>query len=147
MDCCTLRKFPTSVLRSSPNLERAMGIEPTTSAWKAEALPLNYARILLFIGRGDRIRTCDTLLPRQVLYQTELHPDYFFISGIPTRTRTLTNSFGGCCATNYTIDTFKGLDRNRTYSIFHMTKHNWSGPNYKTIFWRSRRDSNSCSYY
>jgi hypothetical protein len=26
-------------------LERVMGIEPTTSAWKAEVLPLNYTRI------------------------------------------------------------------------------------------------------
>lgn len=25
-------------------MERAMGIEPTTSAWKAEVLPLNYTR-------------------------------------------------------------------------------------------------------
>jgi hypothetical protein len=25
-------------------------------------------------GRGDRIRTCDFLLPKQALYQTELHP-------------------------------------------------------------------------
>jgi hypothetical protein len=25
-------------------LERVMGIEPTTSAWKAEVLPLNYTR-------------------------------------------------------------------------------------------------------
>ena len=25
-------------------MERVMGIEPTTSAWKAEVLPLNYAR-------------------------------------------------------------------------------------------------------
>ena len=28
----------------SSNLERAMGIEPTRSAWKADVLPLNYAR-------------------------------------------------------------------------------------------------------
>ena len=28
----------------SGNLERAMGIEPTRSAWKADVLPLNYAR-------------------------------------------------------------------------------------------------------
>ena len=28
-------------------LERAMGIEPTTSAWKAEVLPLNYTRRFL----------------------------------------------------------------------------------------------------
>jgi hypothetical protein len=26
-------------------MERAMGIEPTLSAWKAEVLPLNYARV------------------------------------------------------------------------------------------------------
>ncbi len=28
-------------------LERAMGIEPTSSAWKAEVLPLNYTRLVL----------------------------------------------------------------------------------------------------
>ena len=27
-------------------MERVMGIEPTTSAWKAEVLPLNYTRII-----------------------------------------------------------------------------------------------------
>ena len=26
-------------------------------------------------GRGDRIRTCDPLRPRQVRYQAALHPD------------------------------------------------------------------------
>lgn len=26
-------------------------------------------------GRGDKIRTCGHLLPKRVLYQTELHPD------------------------------------------------------------------------
>ena len=50
-----------------------MGIEPTQLAWKARALPLSYTRI--DIGRSDRIRTCDPLLPRQVLYQTELRPE------------------------------------------------------------------------
>ena len=29
-------------------MERAMGIEPTTSAWKAGVLPLNYTRVLTF---------------------------------------------------------------------------------------------------
>ena len=61
-----------------------MGIEPTTSAWKAEVLPLNYTRVHnaflidlpIFIGRSGRIRTCDPLLPRQVLYQTEPRPEY-----------------------------------------------------------------------
>ena len=28
------------------NIERAGGIEPPSSAWKAEVLPLNYARVL-----------------------------------------------------------------------------------------------------
>ena len=27
-------------------LERVMGIEPTSSAWKAEVLPLNYTRLV-----------------------------------------------------------------------------------------------------
>lgn len=57
-----------------------MGIEPTTSAWKAEVLPLNYTRnnikLKCVFGRSGRIRTCDPLLPRQVLYQTEPRPEY-----------------------------------------------------------------------
>ena len=31
-----------------PLLERVMGIEPTTSAWKAEVLPVNYTRRYFF---------------------------------------------------------------------------------------------------
>jgi hypothetical protein len=31
------------------NLERAMGIEPTSEAWEAPILPLNYARSLFLI--------------------------------------------------------------------------------------------------
>ena len=45
--------------------ERVMGIEPTYPAWKAGVLPLNYTR--MYISRGDRIRTCDPLVPNQVL--------------------------------------------------------------------------------
>ena len=54
-------------------MERVMGIEPTQLAWKARALPLSYTRIL--DGRSGRIRTCDPLVPSQVLYQTEPRPD------------------------------------------------------------------------
>ena len=36
--------YPTELLNHK--MERAMGIEPTTSAWKAEVLPLNYTRDL-----------------------------------------------------------------------------------------------------
>jgi hypothetical protein len=34
-------------------MERAMGIEPTTSAWKAEVIPLNYTRIYNWSERQD----------------------------------------------------------------------------------------------
>ena len=53
-------------------MERVMGIEPTLPAWKAGVLPLNYTRNLH--GRDDTIRTCDPLVPNQVLYQAELRP-------------------------------------------------------------------------
>ena len=43
--------------------KRVMGIEPTYPAWKAGVLPLNYTRTY----RGDRIRTCDLLVPNQAL--------------------------------------------------------------------------------
>ena len=43
--------YPTELL-DHIKLERAMGIEPTTSAWKAEVLPLNYTRVIF--GRSDR---------------------------------------------------------------------------------------------
>jgi hypothetical protein len=57
-----------------------MGIEPTTSAWEAEVLPLNYTRT---IGGGTRIRTGDegfadlcltTWLCRQEKRKTGLEP-------------------------------------------------------------------------
>ena len=41
--------YPTELLNHI-NLERAMGIEPTTSAWKAEVLPLNYTRMVGVAG-------------------------------------------------------------------------------------------------
>jgi hypothetical protein len=56
-------------------MERVRGIEPLLSAWKAEVLPLNYTRIKEISGRDDTIRTCDPLVPNQVLYQAELRPD------------------------------------------------------------------------
>ena len=45
-------------------IEQVMGIEPTYLAWKASVLPLNYTRMTY---RGDRIRTCDLLVPNQAL--------------------------------------------------------------------------------
>jgi hypothetical protein len=60
-------------------MERVKRIELSSSAWKAEVLPLNYTRNMEFkklSGREDRIRTCDPLVPNQVLYQAELLPVY-----------------------------------------------------------------------
>ena len=54
--------------------KRVMGIEPTYLAWKASVLPLNYTRMkkmkdyeIAHLNRGDRIRTCDLLVPNQAL--------------------------------------------------------------------------------
>ena len=53
--------------------KRVMGIEPTYLAWKASVLPLNYTRMekrkcmKFHLNRGDRIRTCDLLVPNQAL--------------------------------------------------------------------------------
>ena len=53
-------------------LERTAGIEPASSAWKAEVLPLYDIRK---IGRDDWIRTNGLPLRRGSLYPTELRPD------------------------------------------------------------------------
>ena len=53
-----------SIQLSYEHTKRVMGIEPTYLAWKASVLPLNYTRIN---DRGDRIRTCDPLIPNQAL--------------------------------------------------------------------------------
>ena len=55
-------------------MERVMRIELTTSAWKAEVLPLNYTRIFYYIlyGAPDRSRTHNLLIRSQTLYPIEL---------------------------------------------------------------------------
>ena len=40
-----------------------------------KADPKRYPFLFFYIGRGDMIRTCDTLVPNQVLYQAELRPE------------------------------------------------------------------------
>ena len=40
---------------------------------------------LLMNGRGDRIRTCDPLLPKQMRYQAALLPDTLTPLGTPRR--------------------------------------------------------------
>ena len=43
-----------------------------------KADPKRYPFLFFYIGRGDMIRTCDTLVPNQVLYQAELRPEWMF---------------------------------------------------------------------
>ena len=43
----------TSLNDSPARLERVMGIEPTSSAWKAEVLPLNYTRKSRWMHTGN----------------------------------------------------------------------------------------------
>ena len=47
-----LSKLRALVVYSQPKLERVMGIEPTSSAWKAEVLPLNYTRSVRYLFPG-----------------------------------------------------------------------------------------------
>ena len=46
------RPLPRMVPASYHILERATGVEPASSAWKAEVLPMNYARVM-WSGRQD----------------------------------------------------------------------------------------------
>ena len=49
-----------------------MRIELTTSAWKAEVLPLNYTRVVFYNGAPERSRTPNLLIRSQTLYPIEL---------------------------------------------------------------------------
>ncbi len=62
--------------------QRAMGIEPTLSAWKAEVLPLNYARIV----EGREWRGKDSNLRRRK--PSDLQSDPFGRSGTPPENQT-----------------------------------------------------------
>jgi hypothetical protein len=46
-----------------PIMERVMGIEPTTTAWKAVVLPLNYTRVIITLDGaidGNRTHECQS---------------------------------------------------------------------------------------
>ena len=60
-------------------MERVTGIGPAYPAWKAGVLPLNYTRRY----RGDRIRTCDPLVPNQMRYQLRYTPKLVSILNHP----------------------------------------------------------------
>ena len=62
--CSIQLSYGLIVFKAKRLKKRVMGIEPTYPAWKAGVLPLNYTRISY---RGDRIRTCDLLVPNQAL--------------------------------------------------------------------------------
>lgn len=79
--CLIQKRTPGSTRGPAYWLERVMGIEPTSRAWKARVLPMNYTRICnlhytINTGRDDWIRTSDPLLPKQMRYQTAPRPDF-----------------------------------------------------------------------
>ena len=52
------------------------GLEPATHSLEGCcSIHLSYGEMRRKFGRGERIRTSDPLLPKQVRYQTALHPD------------------------------------------------------------------------
>ena len=59
----------TSALPTELHFLRVEGIEPSSSGWKPNRLPLTYTRI---INRNGVIRTRDPLLPKQMRYQAAL---------------------------------------------------------------------------
>ena len=76
-------------LFNTSNLERVAGIEPASSAWKAEVLPLNYTRYSLSSivgpvaggassGGGGWIRTTEA-------FASDLQSDPFGHSGTPAK--------------------------------------------------------------
>ena len=59
-------------------MERVMGIEPTTSAWKAEVLPLNYTRIVWWVRTESNRRHLElqsNALPTELLTHINGGPD------------------------------------------------------------------------
>jgi hypothetical protein len=54
----------------SPDPLLDIAVRPTNCNYYLRA-----KKFVFELGRGDRIRTCDPLLPKQVLYQAEPHPD------------------------------------------------------------------------
>ena len=65
-------------------MERVKGIEPSSSAWKAEVLPLNYTRIYVNHSKQDggsgRNRTADTRIFSPLLYRLSYRANLLFFS-------------------------------------------------------------------
>ena len=60
--CLELARY--AIHKRHPCLERVMGIEPTSSAWKAEVLPLNHTRETFCRYPPNRCRSNPTGLAR-----------------------------------------------------------------------------------
>ena len=95
-----------------------MRIELTALAWKAKVLPLYDIRLLTKTGAENRVRTDDIYLGKVMLYQLS----YFRLTLCrPTRTRTLTNDFGGRCAAITLLACNLTFWRHRQESNLHKT--------------------------
>ena len=84
---------------STPKLERVAGIEPASSAWKAEVLPLNYSRPARFANYRKLVEG-EGFEPSKA-EPSDLQSDPFDRSGTPPvqtadyRTRNAALSMGG----------------------------------------------------
>ena len=52
------KKRPRTVFLAAINLERVTGIEPASSAWKAEVLPMNYTRKMVGMTGFEPATSC-----------------------------------------------------------------------------------------
>ena len=99
-------------------MERVMGIEPTTSAWKAEVLPLNYTRLMKYdygAVEGNRTSSVGTTIrcvnhfattaKNSEWFRTESNCRHMELQSIALPTELLNHNCNG------------GLDGNRTRDL------------------------------
>ena len=59
------QKAPSFLMVQCSRMERAMGIEPTSRAWEARILPMNYARDVCYDSRFARVCQTRSLLGQE----------------------------------------------------------------------------------
>ena len=85
------KKAPSFLTVLSAHMERAMGIEPTSRAWEARILPMNYARDVEYHSRFTAF--CQTRMPHSSGRSMARSGMSFVMSRMKTR-RTLTMTSG-----------------------------------------------------
>ncbi len=91
-----------------------MGIEPTSSAWKAEVLPLNYTR-LSFVSRAFLWRA--KILTVSIHQTVRISKSKFSPVELPTSLAVVL-----CLAAflSHAVETENGVRRKPCYTLFHL---------------------------